>query len=142
MSIVIDIQLVNHMSKEKELTQRRVYVLPQELVDRIVAFQEEKGYSSEVEAARKLLDEALKSRDDESRIIRRFQERLQSLRMPAEVAKDVLVGHPLISDISFGADHVDFSVKGHGKYRIKSSGNTYEWDIFNTKWIEWIPFEF
>ncbi|MBK3745378.1 hypothetical protein G3A39_40135 [Paraburkholderia aspalathi] len=109
------------MSKEKEATQRGVYVLPTELVERIVAFQSEKGYPSEVEAARKLLDEALKSRDDEYRIIRRFQERLQNLRMPAEVAKDVLVGPPFILDISFDNDHVDFTVKGRGKYRIKQT---------------------
>lgn len=140
MSTSMDKQLVILMANEKETTQRRVYVLPVELVNRIVAFQQEKGYPSEVEAARKLLDEALKSRDDEFRIIKRFQERLQSLRMPAEVAKDVLVGHPLITDISFGADHVDFSVKDRGKFRITSNGSVSEYDEYLSKWSEWIPF--
>lgn len=128
------------MAKEKEPTQRRVYVLPNELVERIIAFQEEKGYSSEVEAARKLLDEALKSRDDEFRIIGRFQARLRDLRMPAEVAKDVLVGHPLIQDIAFGLDHVDFTVKDRGKFRINSKGDVSEFDDNLYSWSEWLPF--
>lgn len=128
------------MSKEKETTHRRVYVLPQELVDRIVAFQEEKGYASEVEAVRKLLDEALKSRDDETLIIHRFKQRLQSLRIPSEVAKDVLVGHPLIIDIAFGKDSVDFSVKDRGKYRILSNGRTFVLDEEQDTWDEWSVF--
>lgn len=39
--------------------QRRVYVLPAELVDRIRAYGHETGCRSEVEAARRLLDDAL-----------------------------------------------------------------------------------
>jgi hypothetical protein len=90
---------------------RRVYALPQDLVDRIVEFQREKGYPSEVEAVRRLLDEALKYRDTTDKIVSRFMSRLRSMRITSEVAKDVLVAHPLISTLSFGQDHVSFAMK-------------------------------
>jgi hypothetical protein len=92
------------MLSVKEKTQRRVYVLPAELVGRIVAYQNEVGLSSEVEAARRLLDAALKSRDTYSTLIARFRSRLTETRIPAEIAKDVLVGHPLVERISFKED--------------------------------------
>lgn len=128
------------MANDKAMTQRRVYVLPNELVERIVEFQKDKGYPSEVEAVRKLLDEALLHRDDAQSIIQRFKARLSRLRMPTEVAKDVLVGHPLVNEISFERDSVIFSVKGFGKYKIHSDGTVYEWNSFGTSWDEEIPF--
>lgn len=129
------------MANEKEKTQRRVYVLPTELVERIVAFQEEKNFPSEVEAVRRLLDEALKHRDTEETIIRRFLSRLEGLRIPSEIAKDVLVGHPLITDIQFGRASVTFSIKGFGKFRIHDDG-TAEKEWTAGKWSDWqdIPF--
>lgn len=126
------------MSKEKEATHRRVYVLPQELVDRIVEFQKEKGYPSEVEAVRKLLDEALLHRDGSDSIIRRFKSRLSTLKMPAEVSKDVLVGHPLITDISFAPNSVQFTVKDDCKYRIYDTGTVHFFSTRENKWKEWV----
>ncbi len=122
------------MAKEKEIASRRVYVLPQELVDRIVAFQEEKGYNSEVEAVRKLLDEALLHRDTADSIITRFQSRLANLKMPAEVSKDVLVGHPLVKEISFLSNSVIFSVEGYGKYQIYENGDVERYNLFSKEW--------
>lgn len=114
------------MKPEREQTrdkaQRRVYVLPAELVERIVAFQQEKNYPSEVEAVRKLLDEALLHRDTADTIINRFRERLRNLRMPAEIAKDVLVGHPLVSNISFGTGHISFTLPGNEQFSIFEDG--------------------
>lgn len=129
------------MVDKKDGSLRRVYSLPKELVDRIVTFQEEKRYPSEVEAVRKLLDEALLHRDTAHTIITRFQSRLQSLRMPSEVAKDVLVGHPLITDISFGRDSVTFNVKGAGRFRIHDTGKA-EMESYGDQWIDYddIPF--
>jgi hypothetical protein len=114
----------------KEKTQRRVYVLPAELVERIVAFQNEVGLTSEVEAARRLLDGALKSRDTYSTLIARFRSRLTETRIPAEIAKDVLVGHPLVDRISFRDDHIEFVMKDgievtiwtDGKYNVEQDG--------------------
>jgi hypothetical protein len=106
----------------KEKTQRRVYVLPDELVQRIVAFQNEVGLSSEVEAARRLLDGALKSRYTYSTLIARFRSRLAETRIPAEIAKDVLVGHPLIDRISFKDDHIEFGMKEGFEVTIWTDG--------------------
>jgi len=99
------------MTTGKEKTQRRVYVLPAELVERIVAYQNELGLGSEVEAARRLLDGALKSRDTYSTLIARFRSRLSETKIPAEIAKDVLVGHPLVLRISFSDDRIEFAMK-------------------------------
>lgn len=128
------------MANDKATTQRRVYVLPNELVDRIVEFQQEKGYSSEVEAVRKLLDEALLHRDDSKKIIDRFKSRLRILRMPSEVAKDVLVGHPLVEEIGFEKDAITFSVKDSGRFRVGSDGSSYFWDPADSIWYEMSPF--
>lgn len=98
------------MADEKEKTQRRVYVLPTELVDRITAFQSDMGLQSEVEAARKLLDEALKRRDDWRAITRRFQDKLKETRMLTDIAGDVLVGHPLVEGINFASNSTTFKL--------------------------------
>lgn len=128
------------MVDKKDGSLRRVYSLPKELVDRIVAFQEEKRYPSEVEAVRRLLDEALLHRDTDATIIKRFQSRLHNLRMPSEVAKEVLVGHPLITDISFQRDSVTFTVKGYGKYLIHENGNAKEYNTYSKEWQDWSEF--
>jgi len=126
------------MAKEKEASIRRVYVLPSELVARIVEFQEEKNYSSEVEAVRKLLDEALLHRDTAATIINRFKSRLENLRMPAEVAKDVLVGHPLVSNISFGKDEIIFELADGNNYRITDKGDVrYKSTYGREEWRQW-----
>jgi hypothetical protein len=107
--------------------QRRVYVLPNDLVDRIVAYQNEIGFNSEVEAVRRLLDDALKARDTLQMLVDRFLKRLQSLKIPSEVAKEVLVGHPLISEIGFfSADAVEFYVKGRpSHFKINRKGEIF-----------------
>ncbi|TPM33717.1 hypothetical protein FJ955_02960 [Mesorhizobium sp. B2-2-2] len=98
------------MAADKESTMRRVYVLPTELVDRITSFQADMKLQSEVEAARRLLDEALKQRDDAEAITRRFLERLKDTRMMSDIAKDVLVGHPLINQIKINASSISFGM--------------------------------
>ena len=90
-------------------TQRRVYVLPTELVERIVAHQQEMGISSEVETARRLLDEGLKQHDTALSITCRFQDRLKDTRLLADVAKDVLIGHPQLSTLRMELDRIEFT---------------------------------
>jgi hypothetical protein len=111
------------MADDKERTQRRVYVLPTELVDRIVAFQNEMGLSSEVEAARRLLDEALKHRDDAFAIIRRFQERLKDTKLMSDIARDVLLGHPLVKQIGIENDRINFSLASGDEILISKDGS-------------------
>jgi hypothetical protein len=117
-------------------TQRRVYALPQEMVERIVQFQKEKGFPSEVEAVRRLLDDALKSRDDLERIVNRFLGKLKHLRIASEVAKDVLVGHPLVASMSFSHNGVSYRLKDGWSVSISDTGFVSVRDDKNKVW-EW-----
>jgi len=125
-------------AQEKE---RRVYALPGELVERIVEFQREKGYPSEVEAVRRLLDDALKSRDTLARLISRFMTRMGSLRSTVEVAKDVLVGHPLVKSMSFDEDAVNFEMKDGWEAKINDKGDVWIWDPQRSNTWSWAPDE-
>lgn len=112
---------------------RRVYALPAEMVDRITKFQKDKGLASEVEAVRRLLDEALKSRDDLDTIINRLLSKLGHVRIAAEAARDVLVGHPLVTGMSFGDSYVSFHLKNGGQATVFESGHV------SIKDNEWTP---
>lgn len=107
---------------ETATTQRRVYALPTEMVDRIVEFQKEKGFQSEVEAVRRLLDEALKSRDTPTKIINRFLARLEVHRVAAEAARDILIGHPLVEGMRFQRDAVVVNLTGAPEVTIHDDG--------------------
>src|SRR5690606_38902785 len=110
------------MSDDKEKTQRRVYVLPTELVERIVAYQQDMGLPSEVEAARRLLDEALMRRDDWRAITKRFQEKLKETRVLSDIAKDVLIGHPLVNQVKLEPAMITFDLTSGETVSITSSG--------------------
>ncbi|WP_339642193.1 hypothetical protein [uncultured Pelagibacterium sp.] len=141
------------MAAAKENTQRRVYVLPTDLVERIVAYQEDKALPSEVEAVRRFLDEALKNRDSVADVINRFMARLENLRLASEIAKDVLVGHPLITGLGFDSQSVTFhssdgfhvTISDKGLVNIKDpDGDTLYWKTregttFGTGFISEIP---
>ena len=94
------------MADDNSKGQRRVYVLPRDLVERIDAFQKAMGMQSEVEAVRHLLDEALKHRDSAVEIIQRFCLKMKHTKILSDIAKDVLVGHPKISSIEFSSEIV------------------------------------
>lgn len=114
---------------------RRVYALPVEMVDRITEFQKEKGLASEVEAVRRLLDEALKTRDDLDTIINRLLSKLGQTKIASEAARDVLVGHPLVVSISFEDERVNFTLKNGKTASVTESGHV---------WIEgdhWEPYD-
>lgn len=101
---------------------RRVYALPAEMVDRISMYQREKGFTSEVEAVRRLLDEALKSRDNLDTIINRLLAKLGQIKIASEAARDVLVGHPLVASISFTDSSVEFALKNGDSATVHESG--------------------
>lgn len=112
------------MPKEpnREKPQRRVYVLPAELVERLSRYQQELGLTSEVEAVRRLLDSALKSRDTYETLIERFVERLKSVRDLREPCKEVLVDHPLVTSIAFSDEGVEFRMKAGYEITIRKDG--------------------
>lgn len=121
------------MAREKEKSQRRVYVLPNELVERIVAYQNEMGIQSEVEAARRLLDEALKRRDNWRTITRRFLEKLKQTRVLTDIAGDVLMGHPLVEGMSFAQDAITFKLTSGEEVTIRKDGTMHAEDSYNNR---------
>jgi len=117
-------------------TQRRVYVLPNETVGRIVEYQREKGFQSEVEAVRRLLDEALLSRDTPTKVLNRFLARLEVHRVVAEAAKDVLVGHPMVEYLRFAPDTVSFQIKGAPEFTVRDDGSV---TLGSSQWTWVVP---
>lgn len=103
------------MDENPSGTKRRVYDLPQELVDRILEFQRDRGLPSEVEAARRLLDQALKARDTEEALVGRYYAALNASGDPTEAAKVVLVGHPLVRSLRFHDESIEFEFEKEGK---------------------------
>jgi hypothetical protein len=75
-----------------------------------------------VEAVRRLLDNALKSRDTYKTVVDRFLSRLVQTRIPSEIAKDVLVGHPLVEDIKFRGHAIEFGIKEGLRISISKDG--------------------
>lgn len=123
---------------------RKVYVLPKEMVDRIAAFQEDKRLPSEVEAVRRLLDEALMYRDTPELIVQRFKDRLAVDGIPSSVARDVLVGHPLVKTIGQEEqDAITFAMRDGRVFRVWSNGRSEELDTdyngYGEKWDEFPP---
>lgn len=110
------------MAYDKSKFQRRVYLFDNELVERIVAYQEMMGLPSEAEAARRLIDEALKSKDSYKTILERFRAKLKDVPVLAEAAKEVLVGHPLVSKIEFMPDFIAFTLKDGFVGSIRANG--------------------
>lgn len=113
------------MANDKDKGQRRVYVLPTELVDRIVDYQQKMGISSEVEAARRLLDEALMRRDNWRSITKRFIEKLKETRVLSDIAKDVLIGHPLVTSVHFEAELVRFNLVTGETVEVTTAGKVH-----------------
>lgn len=104
-------------------TQRRVYALPTETVERIVEYQKEKGFQSEVEAVRRLLDEALKSRDTPTKIINRLLARLEVHRVATAAAGEVLMGHPMVEGMRFTRDSVTVKLTDAPEVTIQDDGS-------------------
>ncbi|WP_172493415.1 hypothetical protein [Gluconobacter oxydans] len=97
---------------DKDGMERKVYLLPKELVDRIKAYQKDFGLPSEVEAARRLLSEALQSRDSMAQILLQVRESFKKFKNIRSVAKEVLIDHINIKNIEFHDDHIFFETKG------------------------------
>lgn len=98
---------------DKDGMERKVYLLPKELVDRIKAYQKEIGLPSEVEAARRLLSDALQSRDGIVQILLQVRESFKKLRNIRSVAKEVLIEHVNIKNIEFHDNHIFFETKNN-----------------------------
>lgn len=107
---------------EKEATERRVYVLPVELVERVRQFQKDNLIASEVEAVRRLLDTALHMRDDVHSILKKMSVRFETEKDIRIISRDILAAHPLVEHIKISNNSVEFTLKDGMRGRFNSSG--------------------
>lgn len=131
------------MSEDGQVSKRRVYDLPIELVDRITAFQQDKKLPSDVEALRRLLDEALKYRDTPLLIVERIKDRLKINGLIHSVGNDVLREHPLVGTIDQSdPDYIGFTLKSGRAFRVHSSGGAEEEISDNSSYggLNWYEF--
>lgn len=110
------------MSIENDRSLRRVYVLTADIAERLSAYQAAMGFKTEVDAVRRLLDDALKARDTPRLIAERMRLKLRDVPVIGEVARDVVAGHPLVMSISFEPDSVSFVLKDGTTVTVKANG--------------------
>jgi len=93
---------------EKEKTERRVYVLPLEQLERIRAYQTAHGIGSEVEAVRRLLDAALQMRDDIYDVLKTLKSRYSADKDLRILVRDILATHTLVQSVRYEEGAVCF----------------------------------
>lgn len=102
--------------------QRISVLLPPELVDRIQSYRADAGISSEDEAVRRLLDDALKYRDNLVSITDRLIEKVRSLKSIREAAGYVLSNHPLVKSIDFTNEGMTFCLTTGIRIEVRMPG--------------------
>jgi hypothetical protein len=122
--------------EKKEGTERRVYVLPIEQIERIRAYQTSNGIASEVEAVRRLIDSALQMRDSVGDILNKLQSKFIEEKDLRVLARDILAGHALVKSVHFEDDAVAFGCAGGERGKIDNKGRMYVGDM-STNWDDW-----
>lgn len=110
---------------EKEATERRVYVLPVELVERVRQYQKDNLIASEVEAVRRLLDTALHLRDDVHSLLQKMKTKYKAEKDIRVISRDVLALHPLIESIKISDGSIEFTMKNGGMGSFATDGEAY-----------------
>jgi hypothetical protein len=106
-------------------TERRVHVLPKELLDRIRAYQSAEGIASEVEAVRRLLNNALQMQDNIRSILKQLRDGYEHERNIRHLANKILSHHALVTSIHYGDNDVTFDMRTDDKGKITRQGVTY-----------------
>ncbi|GBQ46712.1 MULTISPECIES: hypothetical protein [Komagataeibacter] len=109
--------------QEKPTTERRVHVLPVELLERIRTYQNDNNIPSEVEAVRRLLSEALQARDTIDDIMKQVRAYFRQDRDLRAMAKEVLSGHILVNRIDIEDSEVRFGMRNGDAGSIKRDGS-------------------
>lgn len=117
--------------EKKDSTERRVYNLPADLLERLRAYQTSQGIASEVEAARRLLDSALQMRDTVDALLAKLKAKFADERDLRVLNKDVLAAHPLITMIELDDTSVSFTMRTGDTGRITTSGQIYKGEASN-----------
>lgn len=129
------------MPRDKPGTQRKVFMLPTDLIERIAAFQKEAGMPSEVEAVRRLLDDALKFRDDWRSLTERFRAKLAETRILSEAAKETLIGHPLVASMAFNRNSITYTMTTGETITVEGTGEVTGRDSSDREFLQAPPFK-
>ena len=133
----------NNMASPTDDAQRKIYVLPKELVERIVNFQRKHGYPSEVEAVRHLLNKALLFSQTPDELMTDVYFYLDDAEDDAKaienMVKDVLMGHPLVSILSIQKNGYFITLENGDEYKIGKNGGMIEVKIDTGEWAKWEP---
>lgn len=89
--------------------ERKVWLLPVELMDRVRAYQSNNGIASEVEVGRRLVGYALDMLDTPSDILGRLQADYAICKDLRAAAQNVLTMHPRVFSIRFGDRCIEFA---------------------------------
>ena len=122
---------------DKDLTERRVYNLPIELLERLRAYQSEIGVASETEAARRLLETALQMRDTAPKLLTQLTARFKEVRDFRTIAKDILANHTLVKSIQFADTQLSFNLQDGQQGMINKDGVTFVSDESIEDWTQW-----
>lgn len=125
---------------DKEGMERKVYLLPAELVERIKAYQIDQGITSEVEAARRLLDTALQFRDTIESLLTKLRLRWEEEKDLRVLARDVLTNHISVIEITFGENKLSFMMRDGYRGAIYVNGQLERGEGSQNDYMhEWIP---
>jgi len=67
-----------------------------------------RGFSSEVETVRHLLDEALLQYDTAVSLLFKLGERILKTKVPKDAVRDTIFGHPLVASVDFNSRDIRF----------------------------------
>ncbi|GCD73996.1 hypothetical protein NBRC3299_0288 [Acetobacter pasteurianus NBRC 3299] len=120
---------------DKDGMERRVYLLPEELVDRIKAYQSANGIPYEVEAVRRLLNDALQSRDTIDNIMRLISDYFKKDSDLRSIASSVLSSHILVTQINISDQSLKFGLRNGDAGEVTRKGNLRVGTINDEGWI-------
>jgi len=123
----------------RDATERRVYVLPTELLGRLRAYQTACGIASEVEAARRLLDAALQMRETINNILDKLSVKYgeeQDLRV---LAREVLVTHSLVQEITINDNRLEFKMRNGARGQIGENGSLFIAESEESYFRDYVP---
>ena len=107
----------------KEDTERRIHVLPKELLHRVRAYQNANAIPSEVEAIRRLLNEALQMRDTVEDILQQLHAKWLEEKDLRVLNRDILSTHALIQTVHVTDRLLSFSLRNSDAGGIDRDGH-------------------
>ncbi|WP_029606234.1 hypothetical protein [Kozakia baliensis] len=128
---------------DKPATERRIHVLPVELLERVRSYQNDNGIASEVEAVRRLLSEALQARDSIDDLMKQVRAQFKKDRDFRTMARDVLSGHILVKRIEIADTDLKFIMRSGEAGKIDRQGRMLtgmsDDEGYVHNWYDWPP---